>query len=166
MNKEYKILVVSDSHGDDRNIKYALDVEWPVDALIHCGDMEHDIRKTIGEEYDIDIYSVTGNCDFYLPAQSEILVKFGYYKVLVVHGHEHGVKYSTDRLYLHAKEKFADVVLYGHSHVPDVEEKGGILIANPGSISYPRQFSRNKSYAVLTISDDKMPGVEIHEIED
>ena len=35
-----KILVVSDTHGHDENLMRVLQREWPIDALIHCGDLE------------------------------------------------------------------------------------------------------------------------------
>ena len=163
---KYKILVVSDSHGNNNNIIKALNKQSPVDMLIHCGDMEQDIQNSIGRRFNIDIYYVTGNCDFCLPTQKEIMIRLENHRILVVHGHEYGVKRSTDSLLSHAKSKDADIVLYGHSHVPNMENRDGVLILNPGSISYPRQFSRNKTYAVLTLNGNKKPKAEIFEIED
>ena len=35
-----KILVVSDTHGHEKNLMTVLNRVRPVDALIHCGDVE------------------------------------------------------------------------------------------------------------------------------
>ena len=40
-----KILVVSDTHGHEKNLMTVLNRVRPVDALIHCGDVEG------GEDY-------------------------------------------------------------------------------------------------------------------
>lgn len=40
------------------------------------------------------------------------------------------------------------MVLYGHSHVPKAEEKGGVRYVNPGSIG-PRRFELPISFAFL-----------------
>ena len=36
----HKYLVVSDTHGRDDNFYKVLDIEGPVDGIIHCGDFE------------------------------------------------------------------------------------------------------------------------------
>ena len=57
----YKILVVSDSHGSDTGIRQAIKQEGEdIDVLVHCGDMGHDIKASLGLDYRFDIYSVTG----------------------------------------------------------------------------------------------------------
>ena len=45
-----KILVVSDTHGHDENLMRVLQREWPIDALIHCGDYRYllQINESIG----------------------------------------------------------------------------------------------------------------------
>jgi predicted phosphodiesterase len=40
------------------------------------------------------------------------------------------------------------MVLYGHTHVPKEEEKGGVRYVNPGSIG-PRRFDLPVSFAFL-----------------
>ena len=35
-----KVLIISDTHGHARNLKAVLERVAPVDALIHCGDVE------------------------------------------------------------------------------------------------------------------------------
>ena len=59
-----KILVVSDTHGHEKNLMTVLNRVRPVDALIHCGDVEG------GEDYiraaaECPVYMVRGNNDYF-----------------------------------------------------------------------------------------------------
>ena len=50
-----------------------------------------------------------------------------------------------------ARNKDADVVIYGHTHCPQITYVDDIAIVNPGSISYPRQEGRKPSYLVIDV---------------
>jgi len=58
--------------------------------------------------------------------------------IFACHGHRHSVDYSLDTLISAAETLSADLVFYGHTHVPAREEIEGSLILNPGSCSRPR----------------------------
>jgi putative phosphoesterase len=68
----------------------------------------------------------------------------------MTHGHHYDVKWDYQRIFYKGLEMEADVILFGHSHVPVHVEEDGILIMNPGSTSHPRGNS-NKSYALLEV---------------
>ena len=55
-----KILVVSDTHGHDENLMRVLQREWPIDALIHCGDLEGS-EDYIPEAVECPCFFVRGN---------------------------------------------------------------------------------------------------------
>ncbi|PKB78765.1 MAG: hypothetical protein BZY88_16755 [SAR202 cluster bacterium Io17-Chloro-G9] len=55
-----------------------------------------------------------------------------------------------------------DVVIFGHTHYPIVEEYQGILMVNPGSPSLPRQLRRLGQVAILELE----PGHKSAEILD
>ncbi len=143
-----KALIVSDTHGRDRGLDEAVMREKPFDMLIHCGDVE-------GREFYIEAMAecrcciVSGNNDFFsdLPREEEIMISGN--RVLVTHGHYYGVSLSLKRLLDEAAVRNCRAVFFGHTHRPVIEEKGGILLVNPGSLAYPRQEGRKKSYAVL-----------------
>ena len=59
-----KILVVSDTHGHDENLMRVLQREWPIDALIHCGDLEGS-EDYIPEAVECPCFFVRGNNDFF-----------------------------------------------------------------------------------------------------
>jgi putative phosphoesterase len=57
-----------------------------------------------------------------------------------------------DGLLYHAKEAQADIVCFGHTHRPYVEEIDNILFINPGSLCYPRSKYPEPTYCILDTS--------------
>ena len=143
-----KILVVSDTHGRDRELEKAVEREAPFDRLIHCGDVEG--REIFIEALaDCPCCIVSGNNDFFcdLPREQEITI--GGKKALVTHGHYYGVSIDLSGIADEARSRGCEIVFFGHTHKPVVTEKDGVLVINPGSLSYPRKAGRKSSYAVL-----------------
>ena len=66
-----------------------------------------------------------------------------------------------DKLVENAQAKGCKIAMYGHTHMPVIENEDGILVINPGSLTYPRQRGRRPSYAVMQIEEGKDPQVEI-----
>ena len=137
-----KVLIVSDTHGQDENLEETVLREAPFDYLIHCGDVE-------GREIFIEALAecpctiVAGNNDFFtdLPYDEEVTLE--------------------DKLVENAQAKGCKIAMYGHTHMPLIENEDGILVINPGSLTYPRQRGRRPSYAVMQIEEGKDPQVEI-----
>ena len=48
----------------------------------------------------------------------------------------------------------ADIIMYGHTHKPFFEQREGITLLNPGSLSFPRQEGRKGSYMIIEIAGD------------
>ena len=156
-----KVLIVSDTHGRDENLEIAVNREAPFDMLVHCGDVE-------GREFYIEALAecpcsiVSGNNDFFssLPREKEIMA--GNYRVFMTHGHYYYVGSGIEDLKREALARGADVAMFGHTHIPLIEYGDGIVVMNPGSISYPRQEGKRPSYILMDI--DKK-GVAHYEIE-
>lgn len=146
-----KVLIMSDSHGlEDELSTIAKRHESEVDLMIHCGDSELEAVHPALKPY----HAVKGNCDFGGGFQDELMISAGSRKILVVHGHLHGIKQSLLTVFYRAEELGADIVCFGHSHIAGSEMLRGKLLINPGSIRLPRV--RNvKSYAVLTLVNDE-----------
>ena len=155
-----KVLIVSDTHGRDDNLEEVIYREAPVDYLIHCGDVE-------GREIFIEALAecpcciVAGNNDFFsdLPREEEITLAGK--KILVTHGHHYGVSLGTFGIVDEAKSRDCLAVFFGHTHRPVAEKEDGILVVNPGSLSFPRQQGRRPSYAVMEAEEGKDFEVEI-----
>ena len=145
-----KILIVSDTHGRHGNLEWVLEQEAPFDMFLHLGDVEDG-------EYYIDAmlqcrrHFIAGNNDFYseLPREKEIMI--GKYRVFMTHGHMQYVSMNTRRLKEEGKRRCADIVMYGHTHKPDIDLSDDIIAINPGSLAYPRQAGRVPSYIVMEI---------------
>ena len=143
-----KILVVSDTHGRDRELETAVEREAPFDKLIHCGDVEG--REIFIEALaDCPCCIVAGNNDFFcdLPREQEIAI--GGKKALVTHGHYYGVSIDLSGIADEARSRGCEIAFFGHTHKPVVAQKNGVLVINPGSLAYPRQSGRKSSYVIL-----------------
>ncbi|WP_416198534.1 MAG: Phosphoesterase [Sporanaerobacter sp.] len=147
-----KIFVVSDTHGKiDKFIQFAKILEKP-DLIIHLGDYVDDSFE-IERQMNIDTIRVKGNCDFDREGvNEEEILNINGKKIFLTHGNKYNVKYDLFSLSYKAKEEGADVVLFGHTHTPIIEEYDGILFMNPGSPTIPRNMSR-KSFGILEIQE-------------
>jgi len=145
-----KMLVMSDTHGHKTNIKKALDKFSDADCIIHLGDYVRDAEyiKTLT---DIKVYSLRGNCDIAAAARHEIMIRTGGLKILALHGHNQGVKSSLLNLGLYAAEKGADLVLFGHTHIPVEELYQNAVLYNPGSLGEP--IGRKPTVGIINIEN-------------
>ena len=143
-----KILVMSDSHGTAVFALRAIEKEKPFDLLVHLGDVQgHD--PEISAAAGCPCFFVRGNCDYDDDLPTYTIFQVGLHKVFAAHGHRYHVSYGTEHLELSAMNYGCDIVMYGHTHIPDLREKEKITVLNPGSISLPRQSHPKKSYAVM-----------------
>src|SRR5690606_11704746 len=69
-------------------------------------------------------------------------------RILVVHGHQLG---SPTPAGLASRYPGFDIIVYGHTHRPNVEHANGVLAVNPGAAG-PARFGLGPSVAVLTLS--------------
>lgn len=129
-------IVISDSHGDFSNIELLLK-KYPDYTFIHCGDFTKDLDKLIKNK----IIFVRGNCD--TEGELSKLISTEYGDFFITHGHEYDVKFQFERLYFKAASLDAKYILFGHTHVPYVEEVNNRWFINPGSIR------DSKTYVVI-----------------
>lgn len=145
-----KVLIVSDSHGKNTQLDWVLKRVSPIDMLIHLGDLEgsEDYIEAIAEwPYEL----VSGNNDYFTDIEREKMIKIGSYQVLLTHGHRQQVYSGTDTIKKWAKEKGADIVMFGHTHMPLLEIEEDITVLNPGSISKPRQEGHIPTYMIMEL---------------
>ena len=155
-----KILIVSDTHGRHQNLETVLEKEKPLDMLIHLGDVEggDDYIRLVAE---CPLEVVAGNNDFYSNLPIERILQIGKYNVLLTHGHYYYVNGGLSHIRRAIDEKKLDIVMFGHTHRPIIEEYKNATILNPGSISYPRQEGRQPSYIVMDLDEDGVAHFEI-----
>lgn len=145
-----KILIVSDTHGKDNNLLKTIEMVSPIDLLIHLGDFES------GEEYikyisPCPVEMVSGNNDFFNDVPKEKMIYIGRYKVMLTHGHRYGVNYSTYNVVETAKYNNADIVMFGHTHIPMINCNDKTWIINPGSLELPRQTGRVPTFIIMDL---------------
>lgn len=131
MPDEFRIGVLSDSHGDFRSIERALGTLGRLDALIHAGDYYRDSER-LTRLLDIPVIGVVGNCDAQRQPQDELIELAGQ-RFFVTHGHHYGVKTGTESVVKEARRRRAEVVVFGHTHVPVMFVRHSIVFLNPGS---------------------------------
>lgn len=155
-----KILVVGDTHGRDEGLERAVEREAPFDYLIHCGDVEG--REIFVEALaDVPCTIVAGNNDFFSDLLRQEEVCLCGVRIFVTHGHFYGVSFGAEELLEAARARGCQIALFGHTHRPLAEVEEGILLMNPGSLSFPRQEDRQPSYGVLILEEGKEPRAEI-----
>ena len=150
-----KILVVSDTHRKDDNLKLVLSEECPLDMLIHLGDAEgseHFIPDWVNPECRMEM--VLGDNDFFSRLDREREIDIAGHKAFITHGHYYGVSMGPEGLVDEAKSRGCDIAMYGHTHRPFLDVIDGVTVLNPGSLSYPRQEGRRPSYMIIHVDAD------------
>ncbi len=153
-----EILIFSDSHGRVEGMKRAIERQpKKPDLVLHLGDGAGDLEYL--PMRGIPSLSVRGNCDLftvsgYVP-EERTLDELGH-RILIVHGHRYGVKGGAGSLLSHAAELGADIVLYGHTHIPHEtcipagETVGGVTLTRPLYLFNPGSIGRNEDGAGLS----------------
>jgi len=152
-----EIIIVSDNHSARDGLAKVLEHHAGADYFLHCGDS----NLPPSDEVMKSFVTVKGNTDFREDYQDNEYVELliGEW-IWITHGHRYSVGRGIDALVKvaalttsMAEFPSMNVVLYGHTHVVEVEMQKGILVINPGSISRPRDGIR-RTYARLQITTD------------
>ena len=140
--------VISDTHGLMRPA--AIDALRGCDLIIHAGDVgSPDVLDTLRGV--APTFAVRGNVDTAswaaaLPITERVAV--GALSFLVLH--------EISQLDLDPAAAGLAAVVYGHSHMPSIETRGGVLFLNPGSAG-PRRFKLPVAVARVRVA-----GRELH----
>lgn len=146
-----KILVVSDTHGNEDNLSRVLEEVGMPDHLIHLGDAESGEGR-IRDMVQCPVHIVAGNCDFFSDLPTTEIVEIGDQRILITHGHYYYVSVGIRDLVEDARANDCNVAMFGHTHRPFLDQSDGdVTVLNPGSLSYPRQDGRRPSYALMTL---------------
>ena len=152
-----KILVFSDTHGYLDSAEHVLKrIGGRMDMVFHLGDHDEDARELQKEFPKLPFHVVKGNNDYGIDTPSQKLVRAGGKTLLLTHGHKQRVHWNPDTISYWAEEQGADVVLFGHTHVPLWDDGGRVALFNPGSISLPR--GGMPTFGILTIENGRAEG--------
>lgn len=161
-----ELVIFSDSHGRFDGMQAALSKQLrPPQAVCFLGDGLRDVETLqMGRTM---LYAVRGNCDWGMHTDTPIerTVVLEGHKLLLTHGHLYGVKGGIGALIAHAARTEADIVLFGHTHVPcntvipagerivDVTLSRPMYLFNPGSIGHSED-GKGCAFGTLLLSGD------------
>jgi len=139
--------VVSDTHG--RMHPRTLDALTGVARIVHAGD--------VGDPAILDLLSgvapvtaVRGNVD-----RGALAASLSETEVVELQGVSLYVLHDLGALDVDPAAAGFHAVISGHSHVPRIETRQGVLYVNPGSCG-PRRFSLPTTMARVTIADGRV----------
>lgn len=163
-----RILIMSDSHGRNENVELAIaqvrEEIGEFQMLIHLGDVgdARELEALAG----VPCYIVRGNTDYDAKLLNANVIEAGGHRIFATHGHLYQVDMRLDLLRFAALENDCDIAMYGHTHVPYLEEDpDDVTILNPGSISKPRQADHRYTYMVMEIDDEDEVTYELRYVE-
>ena len=156
-----EFLILSDSHGNAARMQTALKLQPTAPlGVFYLGDGFRDTQYL--ELNGIPLYAVKGNCDLFYVGNAEDcpeerIVQIGSHRALLTHGARYGVKSGLGGLIASAVRQDADIVLYGHTHVPKLDaiqegsEVGGVVIKRPLYVFNPGSIGQDGSFGTLTV---------------
>ena len=154
-----RVGIVSDSHGEIENLRKA--ARWLIDnqnveVIIHLGDNYDD--TSVLENLGVRIVKVPGVFSgYYQDADipNRVVETFNGRKVLITHTeccHENDLPDDIKPEELVSK-KAVDVVLYGHTHIPRIEQRQSALYINPGHLKTEDKKGYPPTIAVVDFKD-------------
>lgn len=155
-----EILIFSDSHGNVDPMRRVLAQHPSASHVLFCGDGIRDLAALEAAFPKKIFLGVKGNCDFLVldeNAPVERRIDLLGLRILLLHGHTVGVKEGYGLAASHAYESDADIVIFGHTHLPyegrmQVKDRN-VHLFNPGSIGR-RFYNGTFSYGVLTAEEN------------
>lgn len=159
------MVVTADTHlrrdwPNRRLPRAALDVLAGADVILHAGDLCHDgVLDLLGEL--APVHAVLGNNDRGMADVLPERLVLELAGVTVAMVHDSGQRRGRAAR-LHGWFPGADVVVFGHSHVP-VDEPGvdGQLLLNPGSPT-ERRRQPHRTIATLDLEDGRVADRRVH----
>lgn len=153
-----KLGVISDTHRHIVNFSKAVDFlqDRSVDKIIHLGDDYSDVDE-LGERGVLRVPGVFSDAYQDVKIPNRMVENFGGWRFLLTHTvSSHPNDLSGDLVPEDLiRDKRVNVVLYGHSHVPDIKQEHGIIFFNPGHLKNEdkKSFPPTFGYIELSIAD-------------
>ncbi|MEO0145323.1 MAG: metallophosphoesterase [candidate division WOR-3 bacterium] len=156
-----KLLIISDTHISDRTKalpEHILALGESVDAIVHAGDFTSEDTFGLLKALGPPLYAVRGNMDDSGLARvldDKLVFELQGLRIGLTHGS--GAPWGLADRVRKAFPDDIDVIVFGHSHLPFLEETDGLLLFNPGSAA-------EGSYGMLYLEGGMASG-EIRHLE-
>ncbi|MEG1447761.1 MAG: YfcE family phosphodiesterase [Oscillospiraceae bacterium] len=151
-----KIIAFSDSHGNFQNLQKVVLENQDADLFLHLGDCVREFEDIKAVYDNFAFENISGNCDYDDFARAYKILMIKKKQIMITHGHNLCVKYGLENIKDIMTTQNIDIALFGHTHVPLIENWNGKFIINPGSVSLPRQPRREKTYAEIIIKNNQI----------
>jgi putative phosphoesterase len=144
-----KIFLFSDTHRNLSLIQRSIGIMSECDAVIHLGDYVSDtaaLKDVLGDK----LICVRGNGDvFSLNCPDEREIEFDGVKIFLTHGHKYNVKKTLHNIATEALKRECQAAFYGHTHIADITQYGGVSLINPGSFYASRSGVYSYCYIII-----------------
>jgi putative phosphoesterase len=157
-----RLAIISDTHGNLKGLRKAVGdiiAGNHIDLFIHLGDDYRDAE--VFDEFGATYLRVPGVfSDYYVDRSvpNRVIHDIEGWRFLLTHtrrSHVNDLRKDLKPEALIAGKK-VDVVLYGHSHIPEIAADNGILFVNPGHLKGDDKKGHDASYAILDIGEDEI----------
>ncbi|MBI5573782.1 MAG: metallophosphoesterase family protein [Elusimicrobia bacterium] len=149
-----KIGLISDTH---RNIDYLTEAverminDYGIETLVFLGDECEDI-DAVKDMFKKVIWVPGIFCQHYKDKNiaHRSIKEFNGVKVLITHTpSSHPNDFSEDIKPENITKKEVNMVFYGHTHIPKIEEKAGIIWVNPGHLKVNDKRGASPSFGII-----------------
>ncbi len=179
-----KLVIASDIHGDIECAERVIDIanRENADRIVLLGDiLYHGPRNDLPTNYAPKkvagllnanaerLLCIKGNCEAEVDGMVldfPVLCEFGWIcdgevTMYLSHGH----KFNPENLPPLPQKS---IFLYGHTHVPKIENVGGVVCINPGSVTLPKENNpqtlaiyENGMFKIITFEGEMLQNVKV-----
>jgi putative phosphoesterase len=153
-----RIAVLADTHIRDTGSRRLSDETWAhlreADVILHAGDVvEAGLLAALGQV--APVHAVLGNNDGALVDRLPETLELRFEGVRIAMLHDSGPRSGREGR-LHRRFPEADLVVFGHSHIPwDAEGIGGQRLFNPGSPTEGRS-QPHRTMGLIDVVDGRL----------
>ncbi len=140
-----RIIVLSDTHGNQRLLRKPFELETDYDMIMHLGDNYEDMQENFDLYEDAILLRVPGI--FHPRYKDRSLQAIAHTDV---DGWDIGLVHHLED-YFKQKHR-ADIVLHGHTHHSEIVGDGITVYANPGHLKSEYDRNREPSYMVIELT--------------
>ena len=150
-----KILIISDTHGNMTMVSKILTFAKEYDQIIHLGDDYQDTKPFINAE--LPIICVPGTWGFEYQnsmIENRRFETFNGWRLFLTHTPTRDFHDLPDDLdpEVVLRNQNCDIFCHGHTHRPEIQEDGKVVVLNPGHLKSDFDRGFPASYATLILT--------------
>ncbi len=151
-----KFLVTSDIHGNRQLLERIVKENSGFDGLFFLGDGLTEFKHVMSKYPDIKTFSIPGNCDIgnFGREGAHSIAEIEGFRIFYSHGDTYSVKIGFSEICSAAHRHDADIVLFGHTHIPCNVMLSNLHLFNPGALG---RALEEFSYGIIELQQGKKP---------